>query len=218
MTEIKKAGAADQDFVVGTIVLAFSADPVARWFYSDPYQYLLHLPSFVRAFAGKAFEQSSADYIEGYRGAALWLPPNVRPDENTLVALLQRTIPEENRQAIFAFIEQMDRSHPPEPHWYLPMIGVDPAQQGKGYGSALLDYALARCDLDGKPAYLESSSPKNIALYQRHGFEMLGTIQVGSSPPLFPMLREPRPMESQQQKASLGLQRIDQPAGMDVTA
>jgi GNAT superfamily N-acetyltransferase len=177
---------------VGTVVLAFSADPIARWFYPDPHQYLLHLPSFVRAFAGKAFEHNSAYYIDGYLGAALWLPPDVHPDENELATLLQRTIPEENQQEIFAFMEQMDRSHPPEPHWYLPMIGVDPGKQGFGYGSALLKHALERCDGEGKLAYLEASSPKSIPLYQRHGFELAGTIQVGSSPPMFPMVRKPQ--------------------------
>ena len=92
-------------------------------------------------------------------------------------------------QTLFAVFEQMGQYHPDEPHWYLPLIGVDPAQQGKGYGSALLKYALRRCDEDGSPAYLESSNPKNIPLYRRHGFEVLGTIQVGSSPPITPMLR-----------------------------
>jgi ribosomal protein S18 acetylase RimI-like enzyme len=177
---------------VANIVLAFSADPIARWFYPDPHQYLLHLPSFVRAFAGKAFEHNSAYYVDGCLGAALWLPADVHPDEDALVALLQRTIPEGNQQEIFAFVEQMDSSHPSEPHWYLPMIGVDPAKQGNGYGSALLKHALERCDAEGKLAYLEASSPKSVPLYQRHGFELVGTIQVGSSPPLFPMLRKPR--------------------------
>jgi ribosomal protein S18 acetylase RimI-like enzyme len=106
--------------------------------------------------------------------------------------LLQRTIPEENQQEIFAFTERMNSSHPSEPHWYLPMIGVDPAKQDNGYGSALMKHALARCDGEGKLAYLESSSPRSIPLYRRHGFELLGTIQVGSSPPLFPMMRKPR--------------------------
>jgi ribosomal protein S18 acetylase RimI-like enzyme len=176
---IKAVTPANADQAVGTIVLAFSADPIARWFYPDPHEYLLHLPGFVREFAGKAFEQCSAYYIDGYLGAALWLPPDVHPDETALAALLQRTIPEKNQQEIFAFIEQMDRSHPSEPHWYLPMIGVDPAQQGKGYGSALLKHALERCDGEGKLAYLEASSPKSIPLYQRHGFELVSTIQVG---------------------------------------
>lgn len=189
---IKAVTPANADQAVGTIVLAFSADPIARWFYPDPHEYLLHLPGFVREFAGKAFEQCSAYYIDGYLGAALWLPPDVHPEETALAALLQRTIPEKNQQEIFAFIEQMDRSHPSEPHWYLPMIGVDPAQQGKGYGSALLKHALERCDDEGKLAYLEASSPKSIPLYQRHGFELVSTIEVGSSPPLFPMVRKPQ--------------------------
>jgi hypothetical protein len=41
-------------------------------------------------------------------------------------------------------------------------------------------------------AYLESTNPKNIPLYERHGFEVLGTIQVGTSPAVCPMLRRPR--------------------------
>jgi ribosomal protein S18 acetylase RimI-like enzyme len=189
---IKTVTPSSADQAVGTVVLAFSGDPAARWFYPDPHQYLQNFPSFVRAFAGKAFEYNSAYHINEYSGAALWLPPDVHPDENALVALLQRTIAEENQQNVFAFLEQMDSYHPSEPHWYLPMIGVDPAHQHQGYGSALLERTLLACDRDHKLAYLESSSPKSIPLYERHGFELLGTLQVGKSPPLFPMLRKPR--------------------------
>jgi ribosomal protein S18 acetylase RimI-like enzyme len=84
------------------------------------------------------------------------------------------------------------RYHPSEPHWYLPLIGVDPFHQGKGYGAALMQYGRIPCDRDRTLAYLESTNPKNISLYERHGFELLGTIQVGTSAPLFPMLRKPR--------------------------
>jgi hypothetical protein len=52
--------------------------------------------------------------------------------------------------------------------------------------------ALIPCDQDKKLAYLESTNPKNISLYEQYGFELLGTIQVGASPPIFPMLRKPR--------------------------
>ena len=189
---IEAVAPSNADQAIGTIVLAFSADPVARWFYPDPHVYLTQLPHFVRAFAGKAFEYNSAYQIDGYSGASLWLPPEVHPDENALMALLQCTIPKENQQNIFAFVEQMDRYHPSEPHWYLPMIGVDPAKQGNGYGSALLKHVLERCDGEGKLAYLEASSAKSILLYQRHGFERVGTIQVEKSPPMFLMLRKPR--------------------------
>jgi GNAT superfamily N-acetyltransferase len=69
---------------------------------------------------------------------------------------------------------------------------VDPARQGQKLGDKLMAHALARCDSDRLPAYLESSNPRNLSFYQRHGFEILGKIQVGSSPSIVPMLRKPR--------------------------
>jgi GNAT superfamily N-acetyltransferase len=86
----------------------------------------------------------------------------------------------------------MGAYHPEVPHWYLPLIGTDPARQSQGYGSALLRHALAICDAAMLPAYLEATSPRNVPFYQRHGFEALGTIQVADSPPITPMLRRPR--------------------------
>jgi ribosomal protein S18 acetylase RimI-like enzyme len=187
------------DQAVSTVVLAFSADPAARWLYPDPDQYSVNFPSFVRAFGGKAFEQGSAYSINGCSGAALWLPPDCHPDEEALVELFRRSVSEDRQEALFAVLEQMSSYHPSEPHWYLPLIGVDPARQGNGYGSALMTHALIQCDRDEKVAYLESSNPKNISLYERHGFELLGTIQVGGSPPIFPLLRKPRPLMTQRQ-------------------
>jgi ribosomal protein S18 acetylase RimI-like enzyme len=190
---IKTATASDEPAVIAVIMLAFGTDPAARWTWPYPRQFLSHFPSVVKAFGGNAFVHQSAYYVEGYCGAALWLPPGVRPDEEALSALLKGTGAAEVQQDLASVFEQMESYHPKEPHWYLPMIGVDPFQQGKGYGSALMKHALVPCDRDHTLAYLESSNPKNIPLYERHGFEVLGTIQVGASPPIFPMIRKPRP-------------------------
>lgn len=176
--------------VVDVILLAFSTDPVARWVYPNSQQYLDTFPNFIRLFGGKAFEAGSAFYIDGFPAASLWLPPNVSPDENALITLFQNTVHCDIRDELFYVFEQMGNYHPKEPHWYLPMIGTDPTKQGKGYGSMLLQHALLQCDRDNKPAYLESSNPKNIPLYERFGFKVIGEIQVGSSPPIFPMRRE----------------------------
>jgi ribosomal protein S18 acetylase RimI-like enzyme len=214
MITAKKVTAGDRDAAVAAVVQAFSADPVARWMYPDSQQYLEYFPSFVKAFAGAAFEHGSADCVDGYSAAALWLPPDIHADEEAVFKLLQESVPEREQAEVFGLFEQMDAHHPAEPHWYLPMIGVDPAEQGNGYGSALLKHALARCDADDKLAYLESTSLKSLRLYERHGFELLGTIQVGSSPPLFPMLRKPRSVllvdktESQENFSSTGWVQI----------
>jgi GNAT superfamily N-acetyltransferase len=189
---IKTAAASDEAYIIDVLVRAFAADPAARWGWPDSQQYYMHFPSFVRAFGGKAFTHGSAYYVDGYAATALWLPPNVHPDEEKLISLVQRTVSEQIQKDFFPVFEQMSHYHPSEPHWYLPLMGVDPLQQGKGFGSALLQHTLIQCDRDRKLAYLESSNPRNIPLYERHGFELLGTIQAGTSPPIFPMLRRPR--------------------------
>jgi len=186
------ATASDEAAIVDVLVRANLADPASRWLWPDPQQFLLHFPSFVKAFGGRAFAHRSAYYVDGYSGATLWLPPNVNPDEDSLITLVQRTVSDQIQKDFFAVFEQMGRYHPSEPHWYLPLMGVDPSQQGKGLGSALLQYTLMQFDRDNKLAYLESSNPRNIPLYKRHGFELLGSIQIGTSPSIAPMLRRPK--------------------------
>lgn len=151
------------------------------------------MPLAARAFGGKAFALGSAYEIDRFAGVALWLPPGVPPDEEALTSLIDRTAPAAIHQDAAKVFEQMADFHPKEPHWYLPLIGVDPARQGQRLGDRLMVHALARCDVDGVSAYLESSNPLNISFYQRQGFEALGQIQVGSSPTLVPMLRKPQP-------------------------
>jgi ribosomal protein S18 acetylase RimI-like enzyme len=163
-----------------------------RWAFPEPSRYLTYFPRFVRAFGGRAFEHGSAHYADGYAGAALWLPPDVHPDEDAMGTVFQEGASEQAQVDIVAVLEQMASYHPSEPHWYLPLIGVDPTRQGSGYGSALLQHAATLCDRDGRLAYLESSNPANVPLYERHGFEVVGTIQAGSSPPFWAMVRKPR--------------------------
>jgi GNAT superfamily N-acetyltransferase len=189
---INTATDSDREHIIDLLVLAFSADPLERWLYPNPRAYLQHFPRFLRAFTSRAFDSGTAYYVGDYAGAALWLPPNVHLPEHPIVESLEQTVDPAKQADTFAILEQMSRYHPEEPHWYLALMGVDAAQQGQGFGAMLLQHALASCDGDWTPAYLESTNPKNIPLYQRHGFELLGTIQAGSTPPMFPMLRRPR--------------------------
>lgn len=188
---IRTATTSDEDRAFAVLALAFASDPVSRWAWRDQHTYLTNFAAFARAFGGRAFAEGAAHVVGDFDGVALWLPPGVEPDAEAMIALLVGTVPEAAQAEMFTVLEQMDKYHPHEPHWYLPMIGVDPIQQGRGFGSVLLQHALAVCDRDGMPAYLESSNPKNVPLYQRHGFEVTGTVRAGSSPTIVPMLHRP---------------------------
>ena len=146
------------------------------------------------ALARVLMAQLEADGVEAelVRAVDLTLKPGVTSDDDAMGALALEAIPEAQQEEIFTFMAQMAEFHPKDPHWYLPLIGVDCSRQSRGFGSALLAHALERCDRDHLPAYLEASSPRNKALYERHGFEVIGVIQAGSSPPMWPMLRPAR--------------------------
>jgi GNAT superfamily N-acetyltransferase len=182
----------DSDHMLAAAVLSFSTDPFVRWAADDPRHYLTHYPALVRPFLAQALKNRTAYYSQGFSGVALWLPPEVSVDEQAVAAAIQILVPASMHGEAFAILEQMSSCHPTHPHWYLPLMGVEPRHQRQGLGSALLKHALIACDRDRLLAYLEASSHQNLTLYERHGFDVIGTIQVGSSPPIFPMLREPR--------------------------
>ena len=192
LSTIIVAKRSEESRIASLMTLAFANDPVMRYLYPDQLQFLAYFPEFVRLFGGRAFDRGSAHITEDGYGAALWLPPGEHPDEEALVELVKRSAALSAKTDLFQVFQQMSSYHPGEPHWYLPLIGVDPLYQGGGVGSALLAYALAICDREKRLAYLESSNPKGVRLYQRHGFEVLGTIDVGEHPTVIPMLRKPR--------------------------
>lgn len=184
--------AAARDRAIAALTLAFIRDPVMRWLFPEPEAYLSLFPDFARAFGGRAFESGTAWASDDQGGAALWLPPDVLPEGEAIAAYLFEHVDESKHEVLGKVFEGMGAHHPEEPHWYLAIVGVDAAHQGKGIGAKLLQVALQRCDEEGLIAYLESSNPANVSLYERHGFEVAGEIRHGDAPPLIPMLRPAR--------------------------
>ena len=174
------------------LTLAFSTDPCTRYIWPSPRAFLGGYPRLLQAVGGPKLERGRVFATQDFSAAALWLPPGVRGDSDAIEALIGETVSPETQLVAEQVGEGMDRHHPDEPHWYLSMIGVDPARQGRGLGSALLAETLDLVDADGLPAYLESSNPKNVPLYERFGFAVIGQIQPADFPGLTPMLRPAR--------------------------
>jgi GNAT superfamily N-acetyltransferase len=88
---------------------------------------------------------------------------------------------------------RLERRHPSATeHWYLHHLGVEPRQQGRGLGGDLLRPMLELCDRQGISSYLESSTDRNRALYERNGFSPKGTLSMpAAGPKLRKMWRDP---------------------------
>lgn len=190
--QIRSVSRVERDRFEAAMAMAFSADPAARWCWPDPMQFLTIFRPLVTLFGGKSFDHGTAYVIGDYFGVAQWLPPRVQPDDDPIGELFERHMSGPKLGDVLFLLEQMASFHPTEPHWYIPLIGVDPVLQGRGYGSKLMRHALAACDHDRHLAYLEATSPANRQFYEGYGFRALGEIRSADSPPMFPMLREPQ--------------------------
>ena len=116
-------GDAEVDHAIATLVLAFVTDPVARWMYDDPHQYLLHIPRLFRALGKNSFEGGAAQRTNDGLGVALWLSPGVHGDDGPLEAVIAGSIAGEKQAEVVALFEQTEHYRPTEPHWYLSLIG-----------------------------------------------------------------------------------------------
>ena len=109
-------------------------------------------------------------------GAALAYPPGAYPlrfrawIRNGLGAL---TVGPLHTIRLARMESYMVRRHEPDPHWYLFVLGVDPAHQGTGMGGALLRRLCARADEAGVVSYLETDEERNVGLYRRFGYEIV---------------------------------------------
>jgi ribosomal protein S18 acetylase RimI-like enzyme len=131
-------------------------------------------------------------------GAALSLPPGAwrAPARVTMMEGSAFGIHLPRAARMGAAMEWRHTRELREPHYYVRDIGVHPDMQGRGLGSALMRPTLERCDREGLPAYIEASSERSAALYERLGFEHIRELHVGASPPLWLMLRPAAPVQA----------------------
>jgi GNAT superfamily N-acetyltransferase len=194
----RRAGLEDADRLARLLTKAFLNDPVLDWLArSGPER-----PSRLEAFFlwllyKRAIPAGEAWMSDDGAACAIWMPPGIPAWPPGLLEQL-KLLPVFLQMCGFGRIVRgaaisgdLERAHPREMHFYLTFMAVDPAFQGMGLGSAILDATLRRIDEAGMPAYLENSSPRNTPLYERGGFVAQKNILPEDAPPLISMLRKP---------------------------
>ena len=195
-TGIRRAGAADRKAVAATVAAGFFDDPVTQWLLPDvQLRREVILPMFEVYI--DAYLPHGETYLTGDgNGAAVWLPPGAellaaeqeQPFVDALATLMGSGV-----DRLFRLEVTFAEHHPAEPLYYCNFLSTVPAFQGRGIGSALLRDMLQRADTDGLPAYHEATSPRNRALYERHGYVNLGEFDLpDGGPTLWRMWRDPR--------------------------
>jgi GNAT superfamily N-acetyltransferase len=191
----RRATAADVTVLAGSLARAFRDDAVFRWLFPHGASRVERNTDFFTLVLRHVHLPHDEVWTapDGTAGA-LWDPPSHwRMPVTTILrqapALLRMLGP---RVPLSLYgLSRVERRHPKTPHWYLAILGTDPASQGRGLGSAVLAPVLGRCDAEGTAAYLETATPENVPFYEHHGFRVTGELTLPLGPLLWLMTRAP---------------------------
>jgi GNAT superfamily N-acetyltransferase len=189
--------AAELEAAAEALALAFADDPCwAHLLPDDATRFESLLADFSTEIESLSPEYRQVWVTEDGAGAAVWAEPGrwQVPLGLTLSEAVPMTRVFRARTPLGLWTGmRLERHHPKSPkHWYLHYLGVEPRRQGKGLGGALLAPVLERCDREGVPAYLESSTDRSKMLYERHGFDLTDTFNMPmKGPPVREMWRDP---------------------------
>ena len=189
---IARAARNDGAAIAASLAGAFYDDPVFRWFSPDDRRRGAMLPHFFDVFVDAYLSHGEAYTDSGASGAALWAVPDIDPlGAEPVYAERLEAIAGVDAPRLFEIVELFEAHSPHERHYHLQFLGVLPERQGAGLGGALMAPILKHCDRHGVPAYLEATSDRNRALYERHGFRARGDIPLPGGPALWRMWRDP---------------------------
>jgi GNAT superfamily N-acetyltransferase len=190
---VRPATTDDDPAVATALARAFADDPVMEWLVPESSRER-RLRGFFTAELHHAHANGLVLTTDDQAGGALWLAPKRwKVGTRELLHALPATVRAFGRRIPTALKlhEAMEEAHPSDEHWYLSVLGTDPAHQGNGVGRTLIEAVTDRCDTTGIGAYLESSKAANVPYYERFGFVVTGEIQVADSPILYRMWRDP---------------------------
>jgi GNAT superfamily N-acetyltransferase len=199
MSDVRPAGLEDRALVARIAAEGFFDDPVMGWIFRDHQR---RLDQLIELFGG-LFDDMVPDrgtvHLLDASCASLWRRPDfdeVRPASDRLEDGPAEKVPtlfsDEEIERLIILGGLMAEGHPHERHWYLNVVSTLPSRQGQGLGSTVLEPVLDDADDNGWPCYLESSNPRNISLYLRHGFVETGQLHLPDGPYLTQMWREPQ--------------------------
>ena len=178
--------ASQTDRAVEVLTQAFQADPMYAYFFSDPREQARSLPGLWGGLVGYILRYGEVYTTAQVSGVACWLGPGntdmtfwrMLRTGMRLARAFMRFPPDARRksQAVLGHVEkEHKRLMDKQPHWYLMALGIEPARQGQGIGSKLIQPVLAQADQAGVPCYLETETEQNVAFYQKHGFVVAST-------------------------------------------
>ncbi|RPB29364.1 hypothetical protein L211DRAFT_775940 [Terfezia boudieri ATCC MYA-4762] len=190
---VRQIGLKESKAAAASLAKAFEGDEVSFYFLDTPDKkdsrrssdatWKLHTKIMEYTVAAHCRKGLVLSIGENHEGVALWMPPGHNMDDwwtmfRSGMWKLYFKLSKEGRKRWFR--EFLPKLHDTKEEvmaerdpnsWYLVYIGVIPDAQGRGYSRRLVEHVTVMADALNEPCYVESSARKNVAIYERFGFQ-----------------------------------------------
>lgn len=176
MEEIIQAQVEDKKNFVSILSEAFFEDPQLRWMLNGNKK---GFENRLKSLFNYLFESTLCDgeiyFTKNKKAVAAWQTP---PKFNLSFRLILASIRVIFELGIFTlikiikmesiFLKLRDKKNT----YYLFLLGVSNEERGKGLSSQLIEFQIEKSKSNGYSLFLETSTEKNISIYQKKGFRV----------------------------------------------
>jgi len=193
--EIRLVESGDVQELSGLLARAFEEDPWMSWMFQEP-KFRVTLAAAWMKVEIQCAKNMGSSWLSLENGevvaGSIWAPPGKDLHEgNTFRQLWYLVLGANPGRAdeLLKGLSKIGEMHPKQPHYYLNTVGVEPELVGRGHGGDIIRHTLDHADQQKTPCYLESSSERNIPLYERLGFKIIHGIEMPDGPTMWGMWR-----------------------------
>ncbi|MEO8456864.1 MAG: GNAT family N-acetyltransferase [Chloroflexota bacterium] len=201
---VRRALPEEREPLVAMFRRSFWDDPVIEFLLPNEMRRAKPMDAYMRMVLRYGFKRGRVNLVEGENGprvGSVWLPPDEAIPTTMgqiragFLPLLGANLNWASQRKFFSLSNLIEHHHKEDVarhHWYLWLLASDVTEQGKGWGTKVLEQELREADLAGMPCYVETGKERNLLFYEKQGFALKHELPLpGGGPPLWTMIRAP---------------------------
>lgn len=174
---------------------AYADDPLSAWIFPDASSRVDACATWYGLFAETYARCAQVTWLADDEAVCLWHTPDdpelAWPSVPSIGGVLAAFVGADGAERVGNALHPISELTPAEPHVYVNFLAVDPARQGAGAGLRAIAPALEAARVRRLGVRLESTNPRNLAFYERLGFERRAELPLSDGPLLVSMWLPP---------------------------